>query len=167
MEADTDDIERCNYLSHCQHAVRDLTSKLSASRVLRSVSGGRHLHLNCGIPSREVRTLPHVAETILCVTVMSVPVELELAMVLLVSGSWNCTLSCCCPWDALPAPSPLGTNDLEDELRVSWDAKPDIQRNIRLSTCSGKESDTNVPAVRVEYEIFNDDNDDVIFKQKI
>jgi hypothetical protein len=89
-----------------------------------------HRFLKKGVaPSNEVRTLPHVAEIILWVTVISVLAELELAMLLMISCFWNCILSCCCPRNASLSLSPLGPTESDDELRVSRDTKLDIQND--------------------------------------
>src|SRR5271163_3472122 len=88
------------------------------------------------LPSKEVRTLPPVADIILWVTVISVPADLELAILLLVSCSSTCILSCCCPMYVSLAPSPLGTNGFADGLRVSPAAKLDIQVIIRVTMWS-------------------------------
>lgn len=77
--------------------------------------------------------LPHVAEIILWLTVISVLTELELAILLLVSGFSKYILSCCCPLDAPLSLSPLGTTALEDDLRVSGGAKLDIQMTVRVA----------------------------------
>jgi hypothetical protein len=89
------------------------------------------------LPSKEVRTLPPVADIILWVTVMSVPTDLELAILLVVFCSSTCILPCCCPMYASLAPSPLGTNGFANGLRVSPAAKLDIQVIIRVTMWSG------------------------------
>jgi hypothetical protein len=99
------------------------------------------------LPSKEVRTLPPVADIILWVTVMSVPADLGLAILLLVSCSSTCILPCCCPMYASLAPSPLGTNGFADGLRVSPAAKLDIQMIIRDNNVVRKLATQNVTAM--------------------
>lgn len=129
LQADTDDIERCDYSEHCQHAAH---LRLLFQRATFGVAGRRLLQKTVA-PSNEVMTLPHVAEIILWVTVISVLAELELAMVLLISCFWNCILSCCCPRNASLSLSPLGTTESNDELRVARATKLDIQKTIRIA----------------------------------